>query len=282
MDLPSKVAGVSSLNSRKGSGTTAELWLPVAKTSAQPVAPAQAAPAKAYRPLTVLAVDDDALVLMNTVAMLEDLGHTVFEAYSGQRSARNSWARGFRRSYRDRSGHAENDRDRTCQDCQKRMAGYPRPARDRLCRPSARGRYRLAEGYEAIHAARPRRGDRADESAAPKTGARCFTAPSIRPAKLGPVIFSNAFHSDVFRFADVRFGSKADMCGAKSHVRFTPKSGHPPPPDRSQGTVKREGGCGDGATATLKYISVRAFRALFPRQDRHGVRRGVAQCVRHT
>jgi Response regulator containing CheY-like receiver, AAA-type ATPase, and DNA-binding domains len=30
-----------------------------------------------------LAVDDDALVLMNTVHMLEDLGHTVFEAYSG-------------------------------------------------------------------------------------------------------------------------------------------------------------------------------------------------------
>ena len=25
---------------------------------------------------------------------------------------------------------------------------------------------------------------------------------------------------------DVRFGSKADMCGAKSHVRFTPESGH--------------------------------------------------------
>jgi CheY-like chemotaxis protein len=31
-----------------------------------------------------LAVDDDALVLMNTVAMLEDLGHTAFEAYSGR------------------------------------------------------------------------------------------------------------------------------------------------------------------------------------------------------
>ena len=25
---------------------------------------------------------------------------------------------------------------------------------------------------------------------------------------------------------DVRFGSKADMCNAKSHVRFTPESGH--------------------------------------------------------
>jgi CheY-like chemotaxis protein len=36
------------------------------------------------RPLTILAVDDDALVLMNTVGMLEDLGHTVLEAYSGK------------------------------------------------------------------------------------------------------------------------------------------------------------------------------------------------------
>ena len=72
------------LYSRKGSGTTAELWLPVAKTSTHPVAPAHTAPAKAVRPLTVLAVDDDALVLMNTVAMLEDLGHTVIEAYSAK------------------------------------------------------------------------------------------------------------------------------------------------------------------------------------------------------
>ena len=72
------------LYSQKGSGTTAELWLPVAKTSAQPVAPAQVTPPKMFRPLTVLAVDDDALVLMNTVATLEDLGHTVFEAYSAK------------------------------------------------------------------------------------------------------------------------------------------------------------------------------------------------------
>jgi PAS domain S-box-containing protein len=72
------------LHSRKGRGTTAELWLPLAKTSAQPAPPPQATPAKALRPLTILAVDDDALVLMNTVAMLEDLGHTVFEAYSGK------------------------------------------------------------------------------------------------------------------------------------------------------------------------------------------------------
>ena len=31
----------------------------------------------------MLAVDDDALVLMNTAAMLEDLGHDVVEAHSG-------------------------------------------------------------------------------------------------------------------------------------------------------------------------------------------------------
>ena len=28
------------------------------------------------------------------------------------------------------------------------------------------------------------------------------------------------------RLANVRFGSKADMCGAKRNLRFTPKSGH--------------------------------------------------------
>jgi PAS domain S-box-containing protein len=73
------------LNSQKGKGTTAELWLPVASTSLQPTAvAAEPASAKAFQPLTILAVDDDALVLMNTVAMLEDLGHTVFEAHSGK------------------------------------------------------------------------------------------------------------------------------------------------------------------------------------------------------
>jgi CheY-like chemotaxis protein len=33
--------------------------------------------------LKILAVDDDALVLMNTTMMLEDLGHQVTEAYNG-------------------------------------------------------------------------------------------------------------------------------------------------------------------------------------------------------
>jgi CheY-like chemotaxis protein len=72
------------LHSQRSKGTTAELWLPTAKAGAKPTAAAQAVPAQRVRPLTILVVDDDALVLMNTVAMLEDLGHTVFEASSGK------------------------------------------------------------------------------------------------------------------------------------------------------------------------------------------------------
>jgi PAS domain S-box-containing protein len=74
------------LHSRKGKGTTAEIWLPVANTSAETASHGQSqkAPVTFVPSLTILAVDDDALVLMNTVAMLEDLGHTAFEAYSAQ------------------------------------------------------------------------------------------------------------------------------------------------------------------------------------------------------
>jgi CheY-like chemotaxis protein len=76
------------LKSRRGEGTTAEIWLPISTAPVQPqtsgkaeheVAPVTAA---ISRSLTVLAVDDDALVLMNTAAMLEDLGHQVVEACS--------------------------------------------------------------------------------------------------------------------------------------------------------------------------------------------------------
>ncbi|MGL4264054.1 MAG: response regulator, partial [Afipia sp.] len=76
------------LNSQKGEGTTAEIWLPVGKVSQ----PAQQAGrfiqdrVPGTRPLVVLAVDDDGLVLMNTAVMLQDMGHTVFEATSGNQA----------------------------------------------------------------------------------------------------------------------------------------------------------------------------------------------------
>jgi PAS domain S-box-containing protein len=73
------------LTSEKGRGTTAELWLPRAKKTEEAIeakAPAQA-PANEPRRLAVLVVDDDPLVLLNTAAMLDDVGHKVFEASSG-------------------------------------------------------------------------------------------------------------------------------------------------------------------------------------------------------
>lgn len=75
------------LKSRTGVGTTAEIWLPVADNDEEVCSPATL-PAE-DRPdvsdqLVVLAVDDDPLILMNTAAMLEDMGHSVIEASSGE------------------------------------------------------------------------------------------------------------------------------------------------------------------------------------------------------
>ena len=79
--LVAQSGGAMRITSGVGSGTTVELWLPVS----------EAAEAKRPRPTAVpriehahscrvLVVDDDPIVLAGTVAMLEDLGHSVCEA----------------------------------------------------------------------------------------------------------------------------------------------------------------------------------------------------------
>jgi CheY-like chemotaxis protein len=77
--------GCLGLKSTPGEGTTAEIWLPVAASqemqAVQSHAPASVPETRALR---ILAVDDDRLVLFNTAAMLEDLGHSVVEAGSGE------------------------------------------------------------------------------------------------------------------------------------------------------------------------------------------------------
>ncbi|BBK42522.1 histidine kinase [Allostella vacuolata] len=87
--LAEQLGGRLVLKSRLGEGTTAELWLPAA-AAASPPAPGPAASPGASPPtgpaLTVLAVDDDGLVLTNTAAMLEDLGHRVLRAASGDQA----------------------------------------------------------------------------------------------------------------------------------------------------------------------------------------------------
>jgi PAS domain S-box-containing protein len=82
-----QLGGQLVMHSKLGEGTTAELWLPAAeKPPMVEEAGSETRPVGQVRPLTILAVDDDALVLANTRAMLEDLGHTVVVAYSGEQA----------------------------------------------------------------------------------------------------------------------------------------------------------------------------------------------------
>ena len=81
-----QLGGQLILHSREGVGTTAEIWLPVmvplperqdkAQTASHPLS-------SCARPLKVLAVDDDIVILKSTIAMLDDLGHTVVASSSG-------------------------------------------------------------------------------------------------------------------------------------------------------------------------------------------------------
>ncbi|GLQ11259.1 hypothetical protein GCM10007913_31910 [Devosia yakushimensis] len=83
--LAVQLDGALKLISAPGEGTTAELWLPVSTAPVMEISEMEpersAAPAS-----TILVVDDDALINMNTVDMVEDLGHTALEAYSGKQA----------------------------------------------------------------------------------------------------------------------------------------------------------------------------------------------------
>ncbi|HTI83807.1 MAG TPA: response regulator [Acetobacteraceae bacterium] len=73
------------LQSTKGIGTTAELWLPSAGPSAPPIA-SDTQPFVRRQPTrggTVLVVDDDPLVLASTSGILEDIGYSPVRAGSG-------------------------------------------------------------------------------------------------------------------------------------------------------------------------------------------------------
>src|SRR5262249_51624618 len=60
----------------------------------------------------------------------------------------------------------------------------------------------------------------------------CFTSPQEDTGKYGSIRdrlvkrFPNEVSAIATNDCNVRFGSKADMCTAPAHVRFTPESGH--------------------------------------------------------
>jgi PAS domain S-box-containing protein len=99
LGLAEQLGGTLKLISAPGKGTTAEIWLPAATGAVEAAsAPARIEPEmspSARRRLKVLAVDDDALVLMNTSAMLADMGHDVTEAYSGREALKAMEANGY-------------------------------------------------------------------------------------------------------------------------------------------------------------------------------------------
>ncbi|KMS56061.1 PAS sensor protein [Novosphingobium barchaimii LL02] len=83
--MAEQFGGKATLKSTPGKGTAVTLWLPVAlaDVAAATEAPAPVGQVGRMKAMTVLAVDDDDIVLLNTAAMLSDLGHTVLQAASG-------------------------------------------------------------------------------------------------------------------------------------------------------------------------------------------------------
>jgi PAS domain S-box-containing protein len=84
--LAVQLGGALRLHSEAGRGTTAELWLPVSPAPVKEVVEMAAETIATPVASTILVVDDDALINMNTVDMIEDLGHTAIEAYSGKQA----------------------------------------------------------------------------------------------------------------------------------------------------------------------------------------------------
>ncbi|WP_448203880.1 response regulator [Azospirillum sp. sgz302134] len=83
--LAAQSGGAMRIDSTPERGTTVSLWIPRADAAKAPTVLEKPQPRpEAVRPCTILLVDDDALVRMASVAMLEEMGHTVVEAGSGE------------------------------------------------------------------------------------------------------------------------------------------------------------------------------------------------------
>ena len=78
------------LRTKQGVGTTAEIWLPVAVRTDNPqsLEPCEPFTERALPSLAILVVEDDPIVLENTAAMLEEKGHRVVQASSGDGALR--------------------------------------------------------------------------------------------------------------------------------------------------------------------------------------------------
>lgn len=82
-----QLGGKLRLRSTIGQGTTVQMWLPVAEAEPISVTPLEKQPGHSKASsLRVLVVDDDALVLINSCALLEELGHHPISAHSARQA----------------------------------------------------------------------------------------------------------------------------------------------------------------------------------------------------
>jgi CheY-like chemotaxis protein len=84
--LMMQLEGALRLSSEEGKGTVAELWLPVTELAVADRDEAGRATIEATPKMKIIVVEDDALIAMNIVDMLEDLGHEVLDVNSGERA----------------------------------------------------------------------------------------------------------------------------------------------------------------------------------------------------
>lgn len=80
--LAQQSGGALRLESAVSKGTTAKLWLPIARATSLPSGRAPDVIPEAAAQARILLVDDDLLIAGSTVDLLEDLGHQVVEAHS--------------------------------------------------------------------------------------------------------------------------------------------------------------------------------------------------------
>lgn len=80
-----QIGGTLQLESCVGVGTQAHIWLPISDAAIQSEpAPVIVEDRQSDSVEVILVVDDDSLILMNSAALIEDMGHHVLEANSGE------------------------------------------------------------------------------------------------------------------------------------------------------------------------------------------------------
>ena len=162
--LAAQSGGQFVLRSVPGQGTTAELWLPIAEAGEDASAPATPEDRRRGTSLMVLAVDDDNLVLMNTVAMLEELGHSAMQASSGAEALALLQREPDVQLLITDQAMPEMTGAQLIEAARRAASASPERAGDRLCRAAAQRRAECAPIGQAVRSGGTETDDRSGGS----------------------------------------------------------------------------------------------------------------------